>query len=273
MVLQEPYPACPLCDGPSQLLGVADCTSHALWHDALPRTIDWMRCDRCTHVHTRHYWTQAGLAEVFRNAHPIQQANPGVGPDAKRATWSPVVERVSRLLGGYGQAMNTSRPATWVDVGCGDGGLVMTAADFGFDAIGLDARAESVSRIRSLGGAAQQGDFMQVGFAAPPDVLSMMDVLEHMPYPARALARVAQLVRPGGVLVVSMPDMNCSSWRAMDAANVNPYWLEFEHHHNFSRKRLTALLQQSGFDVAGFAIPTRYKAQMELYAIPRARAG
>lgn len=33
--------------------------------------------------------------------------------------------------------------------------LVMTASDFGFSAIGLDARAETVSRIQSLGFKAQ----------------------------------------------------------------------------------------------------------------------
>lgn len=142
----------------------------------------------------------------------------------------------------------------------------MTAADFGFSAIGLDARAETVARIQQLGFNAQQADFMKVAFDGRPDVLSMMDVLEHMPYPREALLKAASVLRPGGVIVISLPDLTCSSWRIMDAIKANPYWMEIEHHHNFSRQRLTSLLQDCGFELASVAIPNRYKAQMEIYA-------
>jgi len=95
----------------------------------------------------------------------------------------------------------------------------------------------------------------------------MMDVLEHIPYPRQALRKAAQVLRPGGLIVLSMPDLACSSWKVMDAAKLNPYWLEIEHYHNFSRDRIVALLAESGFEVVDFAIPGRYKAQMELYAV------
>jgi len=265
--MQQSYLACPLCEGKSEFLGSADCTAYVNWHAALPPTLEWMRCANCGHVHTQHYWTQAGLTEVFRNAHATQLAGATGSPDAKRATWAPVVDKAIGLLGGYAGSMDPAASSTWLDVGCGDGALVMTATDFGFNAIGLDARAETVSRIRSLGFKAQVGDFMQVGVEGRVDVMSMMDVLEHMPFPSQALAKAAQVLRPGGVLVMSLPDMSCSSWRLMDAEKANPYWMEIEHHHNFSRQRLVALLRQHEFEVAGFAIPLRYKAQMEVYAV------
>ena len=94
------YPGCPLCSSEYSLLGTADCTRHALWHEPLPKALEWMRCTQCGHVHTRHYWSEAGLAEVFRNAHATQLAGMTDSPDAKRATWAPVVERVIGLLGG-----------------------------------------------------------------------------------------------------------------------------------------------------------------------------
>lgn len=170
-------------------------------------------------------------------------------------------------LGGYRATMSGERPPTWIDVGCGDGALVMTAADFGFHAIGLDARADAVARIQALGFSAQQVDFMNVLLDEKVDVISMMDVLEHIPYPARALEKANMLLRPGGLLVISLPDGMCSSWRIMDATKTNPYWMEIEHHHNFSRSRLASLLKQWGFTIVDFATPYRYKAQMEIYAI------
>ena len=267
--LQEPYPACPLCEGASTTLGYANCTAHPLWHEPLPPTIEWMQCPSCGHVHNRHYWTEAGLAEVFRNANASQLAQSSGYHDSKRAIWSPVVDKVAGLLGGFQAVVSPANRPVWLDVGCGDGALVMTAGDYGFSALGLDARAETVNQIQNLGFKALQHDFMTLQVEVVLDVLSMMDVLEHMPYPLEALRKAAQVLRPGGVIVISLPDLTSSSWKIMDAENANPYWLEIEHFHNFSRDRLIALLKDSGFTVVDFAIPNRYKAQMELYAVRR----
>ncbi len=265
--MQHIYKSCPLCDGKSVALGSCDCTRHNLWHEPLPRTLEWVRCTTCSHVYTRYYWSQKGLDEVFKNAHPNQLAGDIANFDAKRLTWASVAGKVLSLLGGYRSVMNSSLSPSWVDVGCGDGALVMTASDVGFTALGLDSRSEPVSRIQKCGFKALQGDFMAVTFQEKLDVLSMMDVLEHMPFPMTAIKKAADVIKPGGILVISMPDLNCSSWKMMDAAKANPYWMEIEHHHNFSRQRLTILLQDNGFEVADFAIPYRYKAQMEIYAI------
>jgi protein O-GlcNAc transferase len=47
-----------------------------------------------------------------------------------------------------------------------------------------------------------------------------------------------------------MPDMDDMAWRR-HANGVKPHWSEIEHHHNFSRKRLYALLQNHGFKPVG----------------------
>lgn len=98
--LQTAYTGCPLCMAESTFIGAADCTRYGNWHEPLPTKLEWMRCSQCGHVHTRHYWSEAGLAEVFRKAHTTQLAGMTDNPDAKRATWVPVVERVIGLLGG-----------------------------------------------------------------------------------------------------------------------------------------------------------------------------
>lgn len=265
--LQESFPACPLCEGASTTLGYAACTTHPLWHEPLPQSIEWMQCPACGHVHTRHYWTESGLAEVFRNANAGQLDLSVDSHDNKRAVWAPVVDRVMGLLGGFGALHQQAAAPLWLDVGCGDGALLMTAADYGFSAMGLDVRGESVSQIQGLGFNAKQDDFMTLQFEAVFDVLSLMDVLAHIADPNQAVRKAAQLLRPGGVMVISLPDLTSSSWKIMDAHKANPYWLEIEHYHNFSRDRLVALLNDNGFAVLDFAVANRYKAQMELYAV------
>jgi len=98
------------------------------------------------------------------------------------------------------------------------------------------------------------------------DVISMADVLEHMAYPSRGLRQVHSLLNDGGVVLLSMPNMDCLPWRAMDRVQKNPYWAEIEHHHNFTRGRLYSLLAEHGLMPCRYGISTRYIACMEVLA-------
>ena len=265
--LQKAYSGCPLCEGTSVALGFANCTKHPLWHEPLPPTIPWLRCASCGHVHNQSYWTETGLTEVRRNEPADAFAQSSVTLEARRAAWAPVVDKVVGLLGGYPTVLNGQSRPIWVDVGCGDGTLVMTAADSGIASIGLETRAAAVTRIQGLGFNTLLHDFMPLKFEVTPDVLSMMDVVEQIPFPREALRKAAQVLRPGGVLVVGAADMASSSWRAMEAEQTNPYWTELERLHNFNREQLVALLRECGFEVVDFAINGRARAQMEIYAI------
>ena len=266
--LQTEYLNCPLCEGEIIFLGYADIINHPIWHEGLPKKLEWMECQRCGHIHTRGYWTPTGLDEVFRKT----QANQITGgdnnpPDSKRAQWLPVVKNAIRHSGGYAALFDEDK--YWCDIGCGNGALLMTARDFGFSAFGLDTRKETVERIQALGFQANQADFMQAQFDRPLQIISMMDVLEHLPFPRQVLQKAHDSLAPAGLLIISLPDASCSTWKIMDHEKNNPYWMEIEHHHNFSRNLLMQLLIQQGFDIVDFDIPNRYKAQMEIYAKKR----
>jgi protein O-GlcNAc transferase len=269
--LQTAYSACPLCDGTSVTLGFANCSGHALWHEPMPPTLEWMRCPACQHVHNRSYWTDIGLAEVLRHtaADPLPLSSASL--QERRAMWTPVLDKVVSLLGGYRAIMSQASRPTWVDVGCGDGTLVMTAADCGIAAVGLETRPGVAARLQGLGCNALAHDFTTLKFEVVVDVLSMMDVLEQMPQPREALRKAAQVLRPGGVLVISTADMTSSSWRVMEAEQANPYWADLQRYHNFGRDRLVALLNDSGFEIADFRLPERARGQIELYAVRKAR--
>jgi protein O-GlcNAc transferase len=261
-----------LCEGASVTLGFANCTKHPLWHEPLPPTITWLRCVSCGHVHNRSYWTETGLTELRRNEPADALAQSSATLAARRAGWAPVVDKVVGLLGGYRTVLGRETRPIWVDVGCGDGTLVMTAVDSGIAAIGLETRAAAVTRIQGLGFNALHHDFVPLSFEVIPDVLSMLDVLEQLPFPREALRKAAQVLRPGGMLVVSTADMAASSWRVMEAQKVNPYWTDLERLHNFNREPLMALLRASGFEIADFALADRAPAQMEIYAIRKPQA-
>jgi protein O-GlcNAc transferase len=95
----------------------------------------------------------------------------------------------------------------------------------------------------------------------------MADVLEHMPFPKAGLAAAHRMLRPDALLFLSMPNMDNMVWRRLHANGVNPYSGEIGHYHNFSRKRLYALLQKHGFRPVEYHVSERYHVSMEVIAI------
>jgi SAM-dependent methyltransferase len=216
----------------------------------------WIRCGACSHVFVDGYFTERALALLFRNAHPSQL--PGPDTVQGRAIAAKIVEDVSNTRNAWS--------GRWLDIGFGNGALLTTAAEYGYDVVGLDRREEGVRRMRDLGFDARSVDLAEFDAPEGLDVVSMADVLEHMPYPKLALGHVRKLLRPGGALFVSMPNIESFAWRELDRQQKNPYWGELEHLHNFGRSRLHQLLREHGFEPTRYSISQRYLASMEVVA-------
>ncbi len=265
--LHSPYAGCPLCGSATASVGFADCTGNPLWHEPLPPQAEWLRCTACSHTHTSHFWTAAGRSELMRCRNPRVAA---VSPEPLAAQISrcgPVVERAARLLGGYPRLLQRNPKPIWVDVGCGTGALVMAANDHGFATGGVDTDGEAIAGVLSLGFGAVQRDFMQLPFELVPDVLSLMQVLAAMPDPRGALTKAAQILKSGGLLILSTPDSSSSSWMLLERDRINPHWSNPQLHHVFSRDRLIALLQEIGFEIADIVAPNAGQGLLELYAV------
>jgi 2-polyprenyl-3-methyl-5-hydroxy-6-metoxy-1,4-benzoquinol methylase len=95
----------------------------------------------------------------------------------------------------------------------------------------------------------------------------MADVLEHMPYPRKALEAATALLKVGGVLLISMPNSESIVWQLLDEHDANPYWGEIEHYHNFSRRTLYSLLNEYGLIPKRYGVSERYRACMEVIAV------
>ena len=255
--MRVPYAGCPLCEAPGGVeVMVADCSGHELYKAPLPRTQRWLRCPRCGHVYVDGYFAPEALQRL--NSRTQKRQVPRQDVEDQRFAWASLLETVGAL-----------RPAPggrWLDVGFGSGALMTTAAEFGYEVAGIDLRAESVRLLREAGFDAQAVALDDYRATAPFDVVSMADVLEHMPFPRRALRRAGELLRTGGLLVLSMPNADAFVWQHATRQGANPYWGEIEHYHNFGRKRLIALLEECGFELVRYGVSFRYRMCMELIA-------
>lgn len=251
------YSACPLCDAAESVeVMIGNCSKHPLYKPSLPEDQLWLECRTCGHVYVEGYFGPAALAILFSGTDPGQV--PGYQIESQRDIWAQVVNAVSGLRPSLG--------GRWLDVGFGNGSLLTTAAEFGYEVVGLDLREESVRLMREFGYEAHSIDLDEYRTAEPFDVVSMADVLEHMPFPRRALRRARDFLRPGGLLFLSMPNADSFVWQMMTHNGVNPYWGEIEHYHNFGRKRLYELLDECGFQPARYSVSDRYRACMEVIA-------
>lgn len=250
-----PFEGCPLCNGRAlHLLRTADCSAHPLYQPVVSPQMSWLRCGDCGHVFTDGYFPKEVLRVIFERTHPNQQ--PGAAFEQQRMISARIVERVARH----------AEPGNWLDVGFGNGSLLFTAEEWGFAPCGLDLRRSSVEALQGLGIEARCADLTALDEPGRYAVVSLADVLEHMPFPRDGLAAVHRLLRPGGILFLSMPHYDCAAWRLLDGARANPYWGELEHFHNFSRRRLYSLLEQSGFTPVHYGVSERYRVCMEVIA-------
>lgn len=250
------YDACPLCGaGDFAHIFVGDCSKHDVYDKRLSPEIHWHQCNSCAHVFTEGYFTDEACTILFGKTHEHQRV--GANIEANRNISARMIDRV----------LPYASAGRWMDVGFGNASLLFTAKEYGFHPIGVDLRRDNVEKLQQLGYEAYCQDLLALDLEAPCQVISLMDVLEHVPYPGKFLQAVVNLLDDGGVCFLSMPNTEQILWDVWTAQNINPYWGEIEHYHNFSRTRLYALLEEHGLQPVRYGVSERYRACMEVVAV------
>lgn len=104
-----------------------------------------------------------------------------------------------------------------LDVGCGAGFLSNYLASAGFDVTGLDASQSSIEVAfrHDATGRMQYvlGDALRLPFAERSfDAVCAMDFLEHVEHPARVIAEISRVLRPGGTFFFHTFNRNPLAW-------------------------------------------------------------
>lgn len=132
-----------------------------------------------------------------------------------------------------------------LDFGCGAGGFLRHALDDGFvtadKAVGVDGDASAVRTACSTGLTAMLATADSIGQAVlpvRPDVLTSLDVLEHLDDPIGLLRRLLLLAQRPATIVVLVPAMP-SLWSAWDE--------RLAHRRRYDRRTLTRHLNEAGW--------------------------
>jgi SAM-dependent methyltransferase len=140
--------------------------------------------------------------------------------------------------------------ARLLDLGPAYGFAIDEARRLGWNAVGLEVSAAAARRAAQTIGAAlvAVGDAQRAPFAdARFDVVTLWDVLEHLPDPHAAIAELARLLRPGGRVALTTGDVGSLVAR-LSGARWHLYTIP-EHLFFYSREGLRRLLGAHGLRV------------------------
>ena len=153
-----------------------------------------------------------------------------------------------------------------VDVGCGDGSAthLATKLDARSSVIGVDWSANALSQARARGLLVVQGGVDTAGLPLPDgcaDVVIMSELIEHLVDTDAAIDEARRVLRPGGVLLLSTP--NLAAWfnRGLVGLGIQPVFSEVSlrgiygrpghevvgHLRLFTRRALVEFLTARGF--------------------------
>lgn len=161
--------------------------------------------------------------------------------------------RLAALTGRYGESVLDG--ATVLDVGGGNNpfvGLLQRSTRWVSD-ISVSAAAKSQSD-HWVEGVFEQSDLPDATF----DVITAFHTLEHFPAPARAVERMAGVIKPGGIALIEVPNF------AGYVRQLPHYAVFHQHQSYFNAASLDALMQRYGF-----ALEARFREDIVLLAAYR----
>lgn len=277
---RETLAACPLCRE-GRFAPVVEQTDYV--HHTTDEMFAYVRCLGCGLVFVRerprledmavfypsdYAFYRSGRSEALKDA--LKQVlhaafTPGASRALGTALWPlrPLARRMGWLnaVRGYRPpAFVPERGARLLDVGCGSGttfhpfgrrySLLWLAAR-GVRAEGVEPDERACAAARAAGLAVRHGDFLTAGLEdGAYDAVRFNHSLEHAHDPAAYLARAARLLKPGGTLVVSVPNYDGWTYSLFPAALESP-----RHLHYFNPSSLRRHLESAGFSGVRISTP------------------
>jgi len=206
-----------------------------------------VRCSDCGLVYVTPRLRPEVLPEVYagdywRSGSPKRRGYADYVADAPLylRTFEKRWRLVRRFAAGPGRAL---------DVGCAAGYWLRVLAERGWDVTGVEPSAEIAAHARHALGASRvhQGDLASAHFESGRfDLVTLWDVVEHVPDPLALVREAARVLSPGGVLVLETQNVESRFARLL-----GPRWQHFkhlEHLYHFGPASLSALLARAGLE-------------------------
>ncbi|GHF19491.1 type 12 methyltransferase [Kordiimonas sediminis] len=199
--------------------------SHVPGHDIID-------CQNCGFLHVSPLPTEAELTKLYQQDFYQSEKPEYIAASEQDGAWHDIeyglrLDLAHEHLGHAGKVL---------DIGCGPGNFLQVARKQGWDAYGIEPSSVAADHAKSLGLDVQTG-FFPDDFnheAGSFDFIHMSEVLEHVPSPTEVIQAAKQLLRPDGVLTISVPnDFSPLQMAAAKAVSADQWWVVPDHHLNY----------------------------------------
>ncbi len=242
-----PCSSCGQSGGNSPMWKVPD----RLWFP--DRYFNLVRCDRCGFVYLNPRPNDKEMAEHYPAfTHPSAEF-PKVIPPA--------------FLWRIRQIENRKKGGRLLDVGCGNGFFLAFAFERGWDCYGLDNSPGAILAARQkLSDRVTLTTLMDAYYPSDSfDVVSLFEVLEHLPNPMDHLREIHRILKPGGWVCVSVPN-----FASLERWIFRRWWVGLDaprHLQQFTPQSLHFFLKETCFDAIDVKSINADKIQMKKQTI------
>lgn len=211
----------------------------------LPGEFTVATCTECGSGVTLPFLPAAELGQFYPDGY-YAYVLPASSP-ARALALALIRRRGNKALRSSPLSVLASMPAGKIlDVGCGRGDIGSAFVARGWTVSGVEpsedaCRAARERDIDAFAGTLEEAPFARENF----DAILFQHSLEHVAVPREDVRRAWELLRPGGVLIVSVPNFGCwqrrsfqADWRHLDVPR---------HRTHFTSSGLRQLLADSGF--------------------------
>lgn len=206
------------------------------WLHGSHESFEYVRCRHCGLFYLRERPTEDGISRYYPEHSYYTFQSDGGAPPAR-----PAHDRLAKRL-----TKQVGEPGRFVDIGCGDGSFLAAMVKNRWEGIGTEVHIPTVERLNSLGYTALAG---KLGAVDLPNyhfnLVTMLEVLEHVHKPMETLREARRLLAPGGMLYVTTPNIASAEFRLY-----GPRWVALEpplHLQLFSPDSLEFALSEAGF--------------------------
>ena len=236
------FTTCPLC-------GADDSQPYLFLHDVgagLPGQFRLVRCQECELLYLNPRPSPAEMADYYPpDYRPYKRAIAEEPWALMRCMRRRNIRRRRRAAERHAPRI----PGRVLDVGCSTGVFLEEMRLAGWQGAGLEISESAADYARKHVGLEILNETLDQTTLSTEtfDVITFWDVLEHTHDPAASLRQAYRLLRPGGIIVASVPNFH-----SLDRRLFGPTWIGFDaprHLTVFTRHTLAHTLEIAGLDV------------------------
>jgi len=212
---------------------------------------DVIACDVCGFRHVIPLPDPTALEQAYREAYYTVEKPTFLSHAGEDQEWAALAQR--DRLESFERLLPAARRRI-LDIGCGPGFFLKTAKERGWTVRGLEPSRQAAEHARGLGLDIVE-DFFSARTAAQLghyDVVHLNNVLEHVPNPLVLVRLARDLLTPGGLLCLNVPnDFSPFQESARASLSLAEWWVAPPHHLNyFDFDSLSHVMTKAGFAIA-----------------------